>query len=104
MTTLWAIVDKDGISICIGGASAYDAWCDARNIRCESVDYLVGRGCKCIELNTYDPSKQVVIDREVYDFLHGVGGIENCHFGDNHPTLKGRFWWRKFLSAGEVKK
>lgn len=42
-------------------------------------------------------SPTTVISKEVYDFLHGQGKLEECWFGDRHPTRKGQCWWRAFL-------
>lgn len=53
---------------------------------------------------TYDPEKQVVISREVFEFLHGTGPLKGCWFGEKPADAKGNFWWRKFLSAGEVER
>ena len=41
--------------------------------------------------------EEVVISRNVFDFLHGTADIEGYSFGDDHRELNGRFWWRKFL-------
>ena len=35
--------------------------------------------------------------RVVINFLCGEGPLEGVWFGDDHPTRKGRFWWRKLL-------
>jgi len=43
----------------------------------------------------------VVLTREVFDFLMGVGSLEGVHFGEMHESLPGRFWWRTVLRAAE---
>jgi hypothetical protein len=35
---------------------------------------------------------------ELLDFLQGTGPLEGVHFGDEHPTRRGAFWWRTILS------
>lgn len=68
MTTLLAIVDKDGD---IRGASVdgqIEAWAEhfGRAPNDKEIYAMNSYGYHCTELHTYDPSKQVVIDREVY--------------------------------------
>lgn len=41
---------------------------------------------------------QVEALRELRNFLGGTGLLEGVAFGDDHPTKKGRFWWREHLS------
>lgn len=36
---------------------------------------------------------------EVFAFLRGEGPLEGVWFGDDHPTEKGKFWWRKHLRS-----
>lgn len=40
----------------------------------------------------------VVVSREVVEYLTGIGPLEGVHFGDDHPTERGKFWWRKYLN------
>lgn len=32
--------------------------------------------------------------REIADFLSGKAPLEGVWFGEDHPTKKGKFWWR----------
>jgi hypothetical protein len=43
--------------------------------------------------------KDVVISREVYEFLMGEGPLEGVWFNDLHKGLPGRFWWRGLLAC-----
>ena len=43
----------------------------------------------------------VILRREVFDFLMGVGDLEGVSFGELHEGLPGRFWWRSVLRAAE---
>lgn len=37
--------------------------------------------------------------KTVIAFLQGEGELDGVNFGDKHPTERGAFWWRKYLSA-----
>jgi hypothetical protein len=36
---------------------------------------------------------------EVVAFLCGVAPLDGVWFGEEHPTERGAFWWRKHLRA-----
>lgn len=100
---LWAIVDKDGITVCINSESGNLAWRDARNDLCIPKDILIESGFICKELHTYDPYTQVVIDMDAYSVAREL--IEE------RPPSKSMYCeerifsgYAKFLSAGDVKK
>ena len=38
--------------------------------------------------------KYVRLPLPVLKFLLGIRPLEGVWFGDDHPTKKGRFWWR----------
>jgi hypothetical protein len=35
----------------------------------------------------------------VLNFLQGVSPLEGVHFGELHPTRKGRYWWRRLIDS-----
>jgi len=39
------------------------------------------------------------VPMEVVTFLRGAGTLDGVWFGNRHPTERGEFWWRKWLSA-----
>jgi hypothetical protein len=43
--------------------------------------------------------KDAVKADELIAFLDGSGPLDGVWFGEEHPTLKGKFWWRKYLPA-----
>jgi hypothetical protein len=43
--------------------------------------------------------KDAVNVSELIEFLDGSGPLDGVWFGEEHPTLKGKFWWRKYLPA-----
>jgi hypothetical protein len=46
------------------------------------------------------PAARVAMTDEqvlVLRFLLGIGLIDGCAYGDTHPDMPGRFWWRKSL-------
>jgi len=45
----------------------------------------------------------VIVPSELVGFLLGENAFGGVEFGDDHPQFKGRFWWRQFLKASEVK-
>jgi len=49
------------------------------------------------ELRELAGPDDVVIPRQLYDFLMGVGEIDGTSFGDLNAGLPGRFWWRALL-------
>ena len=38
------------------------------------------------------------ISQDVIAFLNGSAPLDGVWFGDKHPTERGAFWWRKYLS------
>jgi predicted alpha-1,6-mannanase (GH76 family) len=46
-----------------------------------------------------DPTspKDAVKANQLIEFLHGSMALDGVWFGDEHPTLKGKYWWRKHL-------
>jgi hypothetical protein len=36
---------------------------------------------------------------EVVEFLLGNGPLDGVWFGDPHPSMPGKFWWRWYLRA-----
>lgn len=49
-----------------------------------------------------DKLPDVIISREVADFLLGVGPLEGRWFGDTGPIENGyrkQFWWRKYING-----
>lgn len=42
---------------------------------------------------------------DIAQFLMGTGPLEGVHFGDDHPTRKGKFWWRTVIRerAGQAR-
>lgn len=99
---LWAIVDKGGVTVCISCESARTAWIEISNHINTPESILVDSGYRCIEIRTYDPSTQVVIDRDAYSVAREL--IEE------RPPSKSMYCeerifsgYAKFLSAGESK-
>lgn len=43
----------------------------------------------------------VIVTRELFDFLMGTGEIDGTSFGDLNDGLPGRFWWRALLRCAE---
>ena len=48
-----------------------------------------------------DAAASVILTREIFDFLMGIGPLEGVEFGELHDGLPGRFWWRAVLRAAE---
>lgn len=42
-------------------------------------------------------NKKVLVSQEMINFLHGVGPLCGCHFGEIPSNERGQFWWRKLL-------
>lgn len=40
---------------------------------------------------------------EIIAFLKGSAPLEGVYFGENHPTKKGLYWWRKLLPCSLAK-
>jgi hypothetical protein len=50
----------------------------------------------------FDPSRgDVILRKEVFDFLMGEGAYDGTWFGDLNAGLPGRFWWRAVLRAAQ---
>jgi hypothetical protein len=51
------------------------------------------------ELTMSDTSPKDAELAELIAFLNGDAMLDGVWFGEDHPTLKGKFWWRKRLGA-----
>lgn len=45
------------------------------------------------------PADVVAVPIEIVNFLNGVSPLDGVHFGEDHPTERGKYWWRKHLIA-----
>lgn len=111
MTTLYAIVDKDRnhMSCCMKDEES--AWMDCFNgmdllcvnssHRQELINEFVSFGYRCIPLHTYDPEREVVVDRSALQRL-----LDKFKSGNEIPverTTVRRDEVEAFLSAGKEK-
>ena len=39
------------------------------------------------------------VSSEMLEFLRGAAPLDGVWFGEPHPTERGQFWWRKYLTA-----
>lgn len=119
MTTLWAIVDKDGSVVAVGDShlntwASFQERCNWRNQQLFIEDFVSKMregGHESVQLHTYDPATQavydkttqVVIDREVYEVLADdieVGKAVGRYEGETEDYINAM---EAFLSAGERK-
>lgn len=40
---------------------------------------------------------EICMSEEIRKFLMGEAPFEGVWFGDEHPTRRGKFWWRELL-------
>lgn len=58
------------------------------------LEEVAGQGAVCVASGAQSTFPMPL---DIQRFLMGNGPLEGVWFGDDHPTRKGKFWWRTVI-------